>query len=57
MRWDRHVMRSGDTRNEYKILVGKYEGTTLLGRNKCRWEDIIGPEYPCGDRGIRIVPP
>jgi hypothetical protein len=28
-------------RNSYKILVGKSEGKTQLGRPRCRWEDNI----------------
>jgi hypothetical protein len=30
----------GETRNAYRILVGK-PGKRLLGRPKCRWECII----------------
>jgi hypothetical protein len=31
----------GETRNAYKILVGKTEGNRLLGRLRRRWEDNI----------------
>jgi hypothetical protein len=31
----------GETRNVYKILVGKPEGKTPLGRPRCRWVDNI----------------
>jgi hypothetical protein len=31
----------GDTRNWYKILVGKPEGKRPLGRRGRRWEDNI----------------
>jgi hypothetical protein len=27
----------GETRNVYRILVGKPEGKRLLGRPRCRW--------------------
>jgi hypothetical protein len=30
-----------DTRNAYRILVGKPEGKRLLGRPRCRWMDNI----------------
>jgi hypothetical protein len=31
----------GDARNAYRILVGKPEGTRLLGRPRRRWVDNI----------------
>jgi len=31
----------GEMRNEYKILVGKPEGMSSLGRPRHRWEDNI----------------
>jgi hypothetical protein len=31
----------GETRNEYRILVGNPEGKRLLGRPKRRWVEII----------------
>jgi hypothetical protein len=34
MRWVGHVTRTGEVRNAYKILVGKYEGKDFL-------EDIV----------------
>jgi hypothetical protein len=30
-----------ETRNAYKILVGKSDGKRQVGRPKCRWEDNI----------------
>jgi hypothetical protein len=30
-----------EKRNAYRILVGKPEGKTPLGRPRCRWEDNI----------------
>jgi hypothetical protein len=32
MRWAEHVARMGETRNAYKILVGKPEGKRPLGK-------------------------
>jgi hypothetical protein len=31
----------GETRNAYRILVGKPEGKRSLGRPRCRWVDNI----------------
>jgi hypothetical protein len=41
LRWAGHVARMGETRNSYRILVGKVEGKTPLGRPRCRWVDNI----------------
>jgi hypothetical protein len=41
MRWTRHVLRAGGKRNVYRVLVGKLEGQTRLGRPSRRWEDNI----------------
>jgi hypothetical protein len=40
-RWAGHVARMGETRNVYKILVGKPEGKRPLGRPRHRWVDNI----------------
>jgi hypothetical protein len=32
---------NGETRNVYRILVGKPEGKRLLGKPRCRWVDNI----------------
>jgi hypothetical protein len=32
---------NGDKKNEYRILVGKPEGKSTLGRPRCRWVDNI----------------
>jgi hypothetical protein len=34
----------GETRNVYRILVGKPEGKRPLGRSTCRWVDNIKME-------------
>jgi hypothetical protein len=36
MRWAGHVARMGEERKAYKVLVGKPEGKSLLGRPKRR---------------------
>jgi hypothetical protein len=41
MRWAGHVVRLGEKRNAYRLLVGKAEGKRLLGRPGCRWVDNI----------------
>jgi hypothetical protein len=41
MRWAGHVARMGETRNAYRILVGKPEGKRPLGKPRRRWVDNI----------------
>jgi hypothetical protein len=41
MRWAGHVARVGEERKLYKVLVGKPEGKSPLGRRRRRWEDGI----------------
>jgi hypothetical protein len=41
LRWAGHVTRIGETRNAYRILVGKPEGKSPLGRPRRRWVDHI----------------
>jgi hypothetical protein len=41
MRWAGHVARMGEKRNAYRILAGKPEGKTPLGRPRRRWVDNI----------------
>jgi hypothetical protein len=41
MRWAGHVARIGETRNAYRILVGKPEGQRPQGRPGWRWVDNI----------------
>jgi len=36
-----HVARMGEKRGVYRVLVGKPEGKTTLGRPRSRWEDNI----------------
>jgi hypothetical protein len=41
MRWAGHIARMGEKRNAYRLLVGKPEGKSPLGRPRRRWVDII----------------
>jgi hypothetical protein len=41
MRWAGHVVRMGEYRKVYKVLVVKPEGRRLLGRQRRRWEDVV----------------
>jgi hypothetical protein len=41
MRWAGHVARMGEERGVHRVLVGKPEGKSPLGRPRCRWEDNI----------------
>jgi hypothetical protein len=41
MRWAGHVARKGETRNAYRILVGKPGGKRALGRPRRRWVNNI----------------
>jgi hypothetical protein len=41
MRWAGHVAQMGETRNVYRILVGKLEKKRPLGRPRRRWVDNI----------------
>jgi hypothetical protein len=39
IRWAGHVARMREKRNVYRLLVGKPEGKSPLGRPRCRWID------------------
>jgi len=41
MRWAGHVARMWDSSGVYRVLVGKHEGKTPIGRLWCRGEDNI----------------
>jgi len=46
-----HIARIGEGRGMYRVLVGKPEGKTPLGRPRRRWEDNIKmdlQEVVCG---------
>ncbi|KAJ4445754.1 hypothetical protein ANN_12439 [Periplaneta americana] len=44
LRWAGHVARMGESRNAYRMLVGRPEGKRPLGRPRRRWEDNIKME-------------
>ena len=51
MRWAGHVPRMGEERGVYRVLVGKPEGKSPLGRPRRRWVDNIRmdlQEVGCG---------
>ncbi|KAJ4437486.1 hypothetical protein ANN_17630 [Periplaneta americana] len=41
LRWAGHVECMGESRNAYRVLVGRPEGKRRLGRPRRRWEDNI----------------
>ncbi|KAJ4446909.1 hypothetical protein ANN_13610 [Periplaneta americana] len=41
LRWTGHVARMGESRNAYRVLVGRPERERPLGRPRRRWEDNI----------------
>jgi hypothetical protein len=41
MIWAGHVERMGEKRNAYRILVGKPDGKSPLGRPRRKWVDNI----------------
>jgi len=41
MRWAGHEGSMRETRNAFRILVGKPEGKRPLGKHRRRWEDNI----------------
>ena len=51
IRWAQHVVRMGERRAVYRVLVGKPEGNRPLGRPWHRWEDNMKTdlqEVGCG---------
>ena len=51
MRWAGHVVRMGEKREAYRVLMGKLEGKRPLGRPRRRWVDNIRmdlQEVDCG---------
>jgi hypothetical protein len=45
MGWAEHVACMRETRNAYRILVGKPEGKRPLGRPRSRWDDNIKMDF------------
>jgi hypothetical protein len=49
MRWEGHVARIGEKRNEYRLLIGKPKGVRPLGKSRCRW--VIDIKMDIGKMG------
>jgi hypothetical protein len=45
MRWAGHVARMEEGRGVYRLLVGRPEGKSPLGRPRNRWEDNIKMDF------------
>lgn len=41
MRWAGRVVRIGEIRSVWKMLIGKPEGKMPIGRPTCRWENNV----------------
>jgi len=54
MRWAGHVVRMGEKRGVYSVLVGKPEGKSPLGRPGRRWDDNIKTIFRKWNRGVWI---
>ena len=52
MRWAGHVVRMGEERWVYRVLVGKPEGKRPLGLPRRRWVDNIRMDLGRWDVGI-----
>ena len=52
MRLAGHVARMGYRRGTYRVLVGRSEGKTPLGRPRRRWEDNIKFNLEVGWEGM-----
>jgi hypothetical protein len=51
MRWAGHVVRMGEGRGVYRVLVGSPEGKRPLGRPRRRWEDNVKMDLRDGRTG------
>ena len=52
MRWAGYAARMGESRAEYRVLVGKPEGKSSLGKSRRRLEDINMDLREVGRSGI-----
>ena len=55
MRWAGHVARMVERRGVYRVLVGKPDGKSLLGRPRRKWEDDIMVVQGVGCRGMHWI--
>jgi hypothetical protein len=44
MKWAGHVLRRGENKGAYRVLVERPEGKRPLGKHRSRWEDNIKME-------------
>jgi hypothetical protein len=51
LRWAGHLACMGKSRSAYRVLVGKPEGRSPLGRPRRRWEDNIKMDLTEVERG------
>ncbi|KAJ4436520.1 hypothetical protein ANN_16551 [Periplaneta americana] len=56
LRWAGHVARMGESRNAYRVLVGRPEGKIPLGRSRRRWEDNIRMDLRVESEVTWVVP-
>jgi len=52
MKWAEHVVRVGERRGGYRILVGKPEGKRQIGRPGRKWEDNSKMDLRKWDVGV-----
>ena len=45
LRWAGHVARMEQSRNAYRVLLGRPEGKRPLGRPRCIWKDNIKMDW------------
>jgi hypothetical protein len=53
MSWAEHVVRMGERRGVYRVLVGKPEGKRPFGRPRRRWVDKLWWIFRKGGVGVR----
>ncbi|KAJ4425766.1 hypothetical protein ANN_27389 [Periplaneta americana] len=54
LRWAGHVARMGESKNAYRMLVGRPEGKRPLRRPRRRWDDNIKMDLREGDQGSNL---
>jgi hypothetical protein len=52
MRWAGYVARMGERRGVYRVLVGKPQGKSPLGKPRHRWEENIKMDLQKVGRGV-----
>jgi len=54
MRWAGHVALMGEERGVHRVLLGKPEGRSPLGRPSCRWVDNIRMDLITGGNNYLV---